>query len=329
MIARYVLSLAFLCHHGRRGKLFEEGPAQQLRAHLRQVGARSSFEVCTRKPWKRSLACDALPFFYHLMKLAIKATMFRLFPRVATQIFSARARACSHKLFDEWGCTKLNDKLIKRFGNKVLHGPFAGIAFSPEARREHLAPFLLGTYESELQAAWNSIFQMKFNLLIDVGANFGFYAVGLAKRFPASRVVAFDTDPWARKATHEMAAANDVTVEVREFCNPEWLLNHLQKDSFILSDCEGYEATLFGSIEIPHLSSATLLVETHEQFKPGVTEMIREKFSRSHHIVVIPPRSHGAETLSELEFLDEKERAMATTEYRTAEQCWLFLTPKS
>ena len=262
------------------------------------------------------------------MKNAIKAALYRFFPRVATQFFSARARAYSHRLVKELGCATLNEKLLSRFGNRVLHGPFAGMTLSPETRREHLGPFLLGTYESELYPIWRSIFERKFSLFIDVGAKFGFYAVGLAKQYLGSKVIAFDTDPWARKATREMSIANGVEVEVGSFCSPEWLQSHLPENSFIFSDCEGYEAVLFGSGKVPNLKSATMLIEIHEELSPGVTELLGQQFARSHEITMVSSRPNQADAVPELELLSEAEREMATNEYRPAGQAWMFLSKK-
>ena len=135
----------------------------------------------------------------------------------------------------------------KRFGNRVLHGPFAGMTLHPKPVASIWRHFSR-TYESELHQAWCSIFQLKFSLLIDVGAKFGFYAIGLAKQFPGRKIVAFDTDPWARKATREMSLANDVGVEVRAFCDPDWLRNHLPEGAFIFQRLlRVTQATLFGS----------------------------------------------------------------------------------
>jgi hypothetical protein len=262
------------------------------------------------------------------MKTTIKSVLFKMFPRAATQVFSARARAYSQALAKSWGCIQLNSKIIQQFGNKVLHGPFSGMVLSPQTSREHLAPFLLGTYESELHEIWDSIFKMKFRQILDVGAKFGFYAIGLAQHFPGIPVLAFDTDPWARKATKEMRSANDVKIKVLGFCSPEWMRTNLQKNAFVFSDCEGYEATLFGSIEIPNLSSAIMLIEIHEQFSPGITRLIHEKYSKSHEIFTIPTRSQSVDLPPELATLNEDECKMAITEYRGTQQSWVFLKPK-
>jgi hypothetical protein len=260
------------------------------------------------------------------IKNIVKKSLLRLFPRVATQFFSARSRAFSQRLAREWGCVALNHKIIQQCGNKVLHGPFSGMILTGETWREHLSPFLLGTYERELSNTWNSIFKYKFTQILDIGAKFGFYAVGLAQHFPQIPVIAFDTDPWARKATREMSAANGVHVQVMGFCDPSWMRSHLQRNALIFSDCEGYEAHLFGS-SIPNTSSATMLIELHEQFSPGVTQAIQEKYSASHKISIIPSEIGRVEMLPELAFLGKDEQKMAVTEHRTVTQAWMLLEP--
>lgn len=240
-----------------------------------------------------------------------------------------RSRLFSQALVEKWGCVALNRKLIERFGPRVLHGPFKGITLTPETQKEHISPYLLGLYESELNSTWQTVFQMKFSQILDVGAKFGFYAVALARQFPTVPVLAFDTDPWAQKVTHEMIAANGVKAQVLDYCSPDWLRKNLAQGAFILSDCEGYEATLFGDTTIAALSSATMLIEIHEEASPGVTRMLQEKYNPSHEISLIPERSNESNPLSELDSLTSDERKMAVCEYRSAGQCWMFLKPRS
>jgi hypothetical protein len=263
------------------------------------------------------------------MKAIIRRLFYQIFPRTAARVFAIRARAYSQELARSWGCLQFNEKIFRQYGNKVLAGPFSGLKLSPEAGREHLAPYFFGTYEHELHKVWESVFQMRFDQLLDVGAKFGFYAVGLAKHFPRVPVVAFDTDPWARKATREMSLANDVSVQVLGYCSPNWLRDNLLKNAFIISDCEGYEAKLFGSEEISNLASATMLIEIHEQFSPGVTRQIHGKFSTTHTIQTISAQSEGFTLPPELASLTEAERTMAVSEYRTGHQSWVFLLPKA
>ena len=79
----------------------------------------------------------------------------------------------------------------------VLDGPFKGLLLPASAREEHIGPYLLGTYERELHGAWRKILTGQYNAVIDIGAKIGYYAGGLARHFPSTPSIAFDTDWWA------------------------------------------------------------------------------------------------------------------------------------
>ena len=103
------------------------------------------------------------------------------------------------------------------------------------AQTEHIGPRVLGTYEMELHAWWNDISRCRFNQIIDVGAQFGFYAIGLALTFPETDVVAFDPDWWARSALQEMMTVNRTSrVSIRPLCDPAWLRENLRENVLIV-----------------------------------------------------------------------------------------------
>jgi hypothetical protein len=247
-------------------------------------------------------------------------------PETATAILSARARAHSHRLYREWGLLDLNRKLIEHFGPTVQAGPFQGMILSSMTYHEHLGPFLLGTYEAELHAWLEMIAGGWFSQILDVGAKFGYYAVGLSRRMPGVPVIAFDTDRWARAATKEMILANrTLDVTPAGFCSPKWLDRNLLSNSFILTDCEGYEGGLFSRVSTRALDSAVLLIEIHDSVIPGVGATVRERFKRTHTIASVrsgEPRQSD----SELGFLTPNEAKQAVREYREPQE-WLLLTP--
>lgn len=242
---------------------------------------------------------------------------------------SARGRAHSHRVIASWGCGSLNRKLTERFGSRVQEGPFAGMALTAMTHAEQIGPYLLGVYESELDEAWAIVCRGEYAQVVDVGAKFGYYAVGLARKYPAASVVTFDTDWWARKAVREMAAANGTAnVEVKGFCSPDWLARHVREAAFIISDCEGYEAALFGPDTIPGLQSATLIIETHDCFVPGVSERLRVAFGKTHSVLVYGVGARRRIPTHSLDFLSEAERQLVIQEVRPP-QTWLLCLPKA
>lgn len=261
------------------------------------------------------------------LKAFAKRWFCRAAPETATAFFSARARRWAQKCYADWGCLALNKKIAERHGPRVQTGPFAGLILSPATFAEHLGPYLLGTYESELHPAWHEIMRGNASQIVDIGAKFGYYAAGLARHFPGAQAIAFDTDSWARSAISEMIAANQIgNVAVRSFCSPEILRSELKPGAFVLSDCEGYESILFAKCD-GHLRSATLLIELHEHLSPGATRKISQAFSATHRIVAIPtqPRTALPECLA---LFTPDEQALALQEFRNSDQSWLWLVPR-
>lgn len=249
-------------------------------------------------------------------------------PRAAMAISASRGRRHSHRLVKEWGLWDLNRRLIDEVGDQVLSGPFTGMTLSQLPLAEHVGPYLLGTYEAELHATWNHLLQHEYRELIDVGANFGYYAVGLARRFPRTRVVAFDVDWWARKAVAEMCAANNTpNVSIQSWCDPAWLARHLEHNSLIISDCEGYEGALFCSQMVPAFATASFVIELHEAFVPGVTERCRRMFAGSHTAQTVETGTEIRRYPQVASFTEEDMRRVSA-EVRGPQQ-WLVLTPRA
>ena len=263
------------------------------------------------------------------MKQFLKKLLDTVAPRWTAALMSARARAHSHKVLVSWGCGPLNRKLVEHFGNQVQEGPFAGLTLPGMTHAEQIGPYLLGVYESELDLAWDIVFQGSYTQIIDIGAKFGYYAVGLANRYPNASVVAFDTDWWARKAVREVAAANGAdNLQVKGFCSPDWLVQNTHEAAFVISDCEGYEDVLFGPEIIPKLRSVPLIIETHDGVVLGVSDKLRAAFGETHVVQVYGQQGTRRVTTFRLNFLSETERQLAVQEIR-APQSWLLCLPRT
>ena len=264
------------------------------------------------------------------MKRWLKRALLASAPKWTTQLLSARARAHSHRMVREWGLADITEKLLATFGPVVQSGPFRGMTLGPMTHREHLGPFLLGTYEAELHPWFDSTEGNRYAQIIDVGSSFGYYAVGLARIFPNIPLIAFDTDWWARAATREMAIENRTpNVKVAGFCSPAWLDQSLRPKSLVMCDCEGYEGELLTRTTSPSLNSATLIVETHEEACPGVTDRIRRRFAETHLVSTVTANLDSVPVPPvDLSFLTLDEARLAIREVR-GPQTWLLLTPEA
>jgi hypothetical protein len=163
-------------------------------------------------------------------------------------------------------------------GLTVTGGPFAGLTY-PDAEPLSLVPKLLGVYEAELHAAVEDAIRARPEVIVNVGAADGYYAVGLARRCPDATVIAYEADAGQAGICRRVAAANHVAVEVRGAAGR----GDLGAASLIVMDCEGCERAL---LEPP--LEATMIVELHDFLHPGVGDAIAARFAPTHDVTLIP-----------------------------------------
>jgi hypothetical protein len=104
-------------------------------------------------------------------------------------------------------------------------------------------------------------------------------------------------------------------------------MKSLQENALIVSDCEGYEGELLCTAEIPALDSATMIVELHESFSPGVSSRILTRFARTHTIGQVTSRPDTPMPRVSVSSLTQDEIRRASTEVRPP-QTWVFLLPR-
>ncbi len=216
-------------------------------------------------------------------------------------------------------------------------GPFAGMRYAGGSVGSCFIPKLLGTYERELAAKIEWICQQQPELVVDLGAAEGYYAIGLALRIPGARIIAFELEPTGQAALRRMAELNGVgdRLTVRGRCQPQNLAAALAGHTapVVICDVEGDEDTLLDPERVAALRAAVVLVETHEFLRRGVTDELCRRFARSHDIEHVwqeprsraefPWRSLGTRLLP-LSYLD-----WAVSEWRPERMSWLWMTPKA
>lgn len=222
-----------------------------------------------------------------------------------------------------------------RYPDVVQAGPFAGMFLPPadaflDARFEKT----FGAYEHEL---FGLITRMSADpavveTLVNIGAADGFYTVGLARLFPAARVIGYEPNPVKTSVLRAMAELNHVAdrIELHGACNPE-LLRGLAPAGKVLVviDVDGYEKTVLDPSVVPWLSKASVLVETHDCFVPGITELLKQRFAATHGITEIGMSGPDLASIPPLHGLTMHEVDAMTGSERPSLQGWLYLWPKS
>ncbi len=209
----------------------------------------------------------------------------------------------------------------------VARGPFARMEYP--IRRGDIVRHakLLGSYERELHDALERFIARAPALVVNVGSGDGYYAVGLARRLPAARVVAVDPDPLAQDACADTARRNGVRpfkhVARVDVDGLQRILAGARGRALCVVDCEGCEDQLIDLDRAPALASADVLVETHDFAAAGVTARLTRRLERTHDVERIEVAPRDPEAYPELADVPAGARAGLLDEFRHHPQSWL------
>lgn len=227
----------------------------------------------------------------------------------------------------KWRAEVIANTLDKRQGNAVTHGPFAGMTYAVRASEGTRAARLLGAYEASLHPVIEAIIAAAPDLVIDIGSAEGYYAVGLARRLPAARVLARDASDKAQALCRDLALANGVETRVEI----GGLFTHVDFDvcttarSVVICDIEGAEADLLDPTAAPGLLQADILVECHPQMVPGITETLRRRFADSHKVTELGRKLDDSGLPAWMEEFSDMDRLIALWEWRGGPTPWLWM----
>jgi hypothetical protein len=228
-------------------------------------------------------------------------------------------------------------RLVARFAPPctVRTGPFRGLVYpATVSAGSALLPKLLGTYESELHGVFEAWAGLAFATIVDVGCAEGYYAVGLARRYPGVPVLAYDIAEPARRLCAEMARANGAAaVQVRARCDPaELCALPAGQRHLVISDCEGFELALFTDAVVRHLAASHVVIELHDNVDPSISRVLGARFAATHRVELVgtvPETQKAADVdAPELGNCDAFERAVACAENRGCAMAWLVAAPR-
>ena len=177
--------------------------------------------------------------------------------------------------------------LILDWDGRIHAGPFAGLRF-PRGGGDYSE--VLGAFEYSLIPVLEQVIAREPDVIVDVGAAWGYYAMGLAYRSPKSRVIAYEMDSTRFDVMRRFVRINDLAdrVALGGECTAAALAVDLRdaKAPFVFMDAEGAESYLLEP-DIPNIDSAEMLVELHEIFVPGITDLLKSRFAATHAVSLI------------------------------------------
>ncbi len=193
-----------------------------------------------------------------------------------------------------WSRQRLIRWVAWRLRDRVASGVFQGMLYYPSSAWGNPGNKLIGTYEKELVPYLAALDTNPPNVVFDVGAAEGYYAVGCAFRWSNCDVYAWEMDEASRQQICTNVSLNRVEqrVHVQGACSEDDLHVAITERSpdLIIMDVEGEELNLCSERCIGAASRALWIVETHTE---RVMKTLRERLSQTHgvHVVANEPRT--------------------------------------
>ena len=233
------------------------------------------------------------------------------------------------RVLSKWRIELIRNAFIKSNGLNVVAGPFAGMLFMEHSQEGCHIPKLLGCYEQPLWSTIEQVIKRSYSTVIHIGCAEGYYAVGLSRRMPKTKVFAYDINVKAVNACKSLAELNK-TLDLFEF-GYEFSQKDFEKfrdeDTLIFCDIEGAEIELLDPRKVPCLSDMDILVETHDINQHGVLHALTNRFQDTHEITKI--EDNGQRYLPKLPSwfltLPHLDQLLAVWEMRSGPTPWLVM----
>jgi hypothetical protein len=236
------------------------------------------------------------------------------------------------RLLSKWRNGLIQNTLLSAQGDVVMQGPFAGMQFLRQSAEGCHIGKLLGCYEQPLHAFIEDAIAAAYPLILNIGCAEGYYAVGMARRMPNTKILAFDLNSEAKKVCITLSQMNEVSdrVEVRDLFKREDFDTFYKQRVLVLCDIEGAENELLNLEISPALKGMDLIVESHECLRLGTTQTIIDRFQKTHNITVVEHNGQRnfKNTPTWFNNLAHLDQLLATWEWRSGPTPWLIMKAK-
>ena len=230
-----------------------------------------------------------------------------------------------------------NEALCKKlFESKtVLNGPFKGMRMGDiRPTGSSIYSKLLGSYESEIMPELAKLLGQKYDYLINVGSDEGYYAVGIARLQAGIKVYAFDCSVAAQERCKSLAVLNNVSDQIAtQGCFNERDLHTVTANerSLFIIDCEGCENAILTASLIQSFTSADFIIELHFERDPLIAEKLQAFFAPTHNVGLVRGLSDHERVMqydfTEISGLDYEQKRYILNERNNFMQ-WLIATPR-
>lgn len=183
---------------------------------------------------------------------------------------------------------RLRGDFLRAHEPRVQAGPFRGMLYHRQGIEGCYLPKVLGTYEAALHPFLEMAITRQPDIILNIGAADGYYAVGMALRLPETQVFAHDIDPRAHRTALILGDRNGVSNRLiidGEFRSHDFA-RFADQRTLLICDIEGGEFTLLDPFQAPALTGMDIIVELHEYAASPRVHTFLRRFLATHDITL-------------------------------------------
>lgn len=270
-----------------------------------------------------------------LQKLLVNKVSYTLLKPLV--YIGERLKASRENFLDASTTADLEEQVRAIFSDEMVkHGPFKGMQFSLKAAGDSLSySKLLGSYEAEIHPFIFAAAKKRYDEVVNIGCHDGYYAVGMARLMPETRIKAFDTDTDAHVKTKALAERNGVAAQMAyggTYTAADVLKTDDNLRSFFMVDCEGAEKEIFTSTNAKQLRNADLVIELHLHIHHDLVEYFKGLFGETHDIQIVDSVDDHLKAM-QYDYPELKDKSYELKRYILQERPtfmqWIFISAKS
>lgn len=225
----------------------------------------------------------------------------------------------------------LQRDIVGAFGSAVRGGPFQGMQYLRDSTEGCYIPKIIGTYESPLHPHIQAAVARGYDVVLNIGAADGYYAVGFALRLPAARIHAYDINLEAHHYCRRLAELNGVAerIAIGPIFRGEDFAPFAGQRTLVFCDIEGAELELLDPARHPALAGMDVIVELHDFNDLSTSRQITGRFAATHDIVLVPNSDRDAVPPSFLDTQSHIAQLLALWEGRPGPTPWAVMRARA
>ena len=235
---------------------------------------------------------------------------------------------------------RLSNQVSELCDYTVRYGPFAGMQIARESwwSAADRGAMILGLYECEVLRHIEQL-DPHYDVLVDVGAADGYYAVGCLVAGKAKHAYCFEISTSGRESIVRNAELNGVAdrVTVLGEAHPGFmkaLRNDFHLDlsrAFVIMDIEGAEQQLLTPTDVASLANSVSIIELHDHALPDNFDQDLRATADSVglNMVELTTQARDPGSFPELARWTDDDRWILCSEGRPRLMRWAVLTPRA